>query len=617
MRYAKCMQVMSFHQKMTGTMWTSDRIVTMACYLRIDFPAKLSSANMAVNGTLGNHTVATVIKLSSSSNAYLGISPSKDDMSLSNVGPSVIETKTNGHETLRLRFCTKPGVYLDDLRLEANTESYTYEDEILNIKRLSYDAPTNYPGLHCATRKPASYRRKPNGQIWHLGISLGPVFNSGFAYWADLRKPEPDADCLALTVEVQLTGGERVEDKTMRHVVVKSIANNKVTLASRIVIVLKDHHNAFLDVNLGLMSQLSVNAGEFFMDIHANLSEQSTLECRRASFWLMHGGIFEVNVVSVKFNDARVKLVSLSNGRGLKVFEGDLRFGVTGVIRLVLKSLPNVMVKRDVNIDVGGILKCNTQDNSKPIFNPPVYFSQTARLVAAAGEHLGNPNYLRLKPCQVRVFGAPGDFGDILLHSDATRYWTTHARGGYYKAFRSVTVLFGRVFHISDITLKLKENANNTPRSLDLDGTRDGKSFFFLRKVGVAFQSNSLETNITLTNLPGVRGLRLTLRDLLYDDEVVHIKMGFFGSLESQAQNDFDPCEAQTTSSTDGQCASSVALRSYVSGPDFIVYCDQIPDVAVDYQIRSVWMVASRKWYRTFRKRMCCWPRQAVRKSTF
>ncbi|VDD77054.1 unnamed protein product [Mesocestoides corti] len=496
-------------------------LVTMACYLRIDFPAKLSSANMAVNGTLGNHTVATVIKLSSSSNAYLGISPSKDDMSLSNVGPSVIETKTNGHETLRLRFCTKPGVYLDDLRLEANTESYTYEDEILNIKRLSYDAPTNYPGLHCATRKPASYRRKPNGQIWHLGISLGPVFNSGFAYWADLRKPEPDADCLALTVEVQLTGGERVEDKTMRHVVVKSIANNKVTLASRIVIVLKDHHNAFLDVNLGLMSQLS----------------------------------------------------------------GDLRFGVTGVIRLVLKSLPNVMVKRDVNIDVGGILKCNTQDNSKPIFNPPVYFSQTARLVAAAG---GNPNYLRLKPCQVRVFGAPGDFGDILLHSDATRYWTTHARGGYYKAFRSVTVLFGRVFHISDITLKLKENANNTPRSLDLDGTRDGKSFFFLRKVGVAFQSNSLETNITLTNLPGVRGLRLTLRDLLYDDEVVHIKMGFFGSLESQAQNDFDPCEAQTTSSTDGQCASSVALRSYVSGPDFIVYCDQIPDVAVDYQIRSV-----------------------------
>uniref|UniRef100_A0A5K3F3R8 Sortilin-Vps10 domain-containing protein n=1 Tax=Mesocestoides corti TaxID=53468 RepID=A0A5K3F3R8_MESCO len=29
-------------------------------------------------------------------------------------------------------------------------------------------------------------------------------------------------------------------------------------------------------------------------------------------------------------------------------------------------------------------------------------------------------------------------------------------------------------------------------------------------------------------------------------------------------------------------------LRSYVAGPDFVVYCDQVPDVAVKHQIHSV-----------------------------
>uniref|UniRef100_A0A5K3G247 RRM domain-containing protein n=1 Tax=Mesocestoides corti TaxID=53468 RepID=A0A5K3G247_MESCO len=57
--------------------------------------------------------------------------------------------------------------------------------------------------------------------------------------------------------------------------------------------------------------------------------------------------------------------------------------------------------------------------------------------------------------------------------------------------------------------------------------------------MGVSFQPNSSETNVPLSNLPAVRGLRITLSDLLDDNEVAHIKMGFFGSLESQAQNDF------------------------------------------------------------------------------
>uniref|UniRef100_A0A5K3FZP3 Uncharacterized protein n=2 Tax=Mesocestoides corti TaxID=53468 RepID=A0A5K3FZP3_MESCO len=199
----------------------------------------------------------------------------------------------------------------------------------------------------------------------------------------------------------------------------------------------------------------------------------------------MHGGVFSVNVQEVMLQDVKVDPVPVSNGRGVRLFEGGLYFGVSGAIRLVLKQLPNVEVDNHVDVDVDGILKCRTyrrqQNIHDPTFNPPIYFSQKLRLVAAAGEHHRDHGYVRLKPCQVRVFGVPGDFEDVLLHSDPTRYWTTHARGGYYKAFRSVTVLFGRVAHISEITLKLKENANNTPRSLDLDGTRDGKSFHFLR----------------------------------------------------------------------------------------------------------------------------------------
>uniref|UniRef100_A0A5K3G5L5 Sortilin_C domain-containing protein n=1 Tax=Mesocestoides corti TaxID=53468 RepID=A0A5K3G5L5_MESCO len=117
--------------------------------------------------------------------------------------------------------------------------------------------------------------------------------------------------------------------------------------------------------------------------------------------------------------------------------QGGIYFGVGSVIRLVLRPLSSVRVNKDVNIDLSGILRCHTYsqkpNNHEPIHRPPIYFSQTVRLVAAAG-----------------------------------------------------------------------------------------------------------------------------------------------GS-----------CKPQTSKCTDGQCAASEANRSYIAGNDFIIYCDQVPDVAVDYQTHS------------------------------
>ncbi|VDD84521.1 unnamed protein product [Mesocestoides corti] len=134
----------------------------------------------------------------------------------------------------------------------------------------------------------------------------------------------------------------------------------------------------------------------------------------------------------------RLNLLKHCSGVASEVFpQGGIYFGVGSVIRLVLRPLSSVRVNKDVNIDLSGILRCHTYsqkpNNHEPIHRPPIYFSQTVRLVAAAG-----------------------------------------------------------------------------------------------------------------------------------------------GS-----------CKPQTSKCTDGQCAASEANRSYIAGNDFIIYCDQVPDVAVDYQTHS------------------------------
>uniref|UniRef100_A0A5K3FSY9 Sortilin_C domain-containing protein n=1 Tax=Mesocestoides corti TaxID=53468 RepID=A0A5K3FSY9_MESCO len=64
--------------------------------------------------------------------------------------------------------------------------------------------------------------------------------------------------------------------------------------------------------------------------------------------------------------------------------------------------------------------------------------------------------------------------------------------------------------------------------------------------------------------------------------------MRFYGWMELRTRYDYGPCKVQKFGCTDGQCAASVALRSYVVGRDFIVYCDQVPGLALTYRIRSI-----------------------------
>uniref|UniRef100_A0A5K3G4P6 Fibrillar collagen NC1 domain-containing protein n=1 Tax=Mesocestoides corti TaxID=53468 RepID=A0A5K3G4P6_MESCO len=46
--------------------------------------------------------------------------------------------------------------------------------------------------------------------------------------------------------------------------------------------------------------------------------------------------------------------------------------------------------------------------------------------------------------------------------------------------------------------------------------------------------------------------------------------------------------KTQTSGCTDGQRAASEPTRSYIAGNDFIIYCDQVPDVAADNQTHSI-----------------------------
>ncbi len=48
-----------------------------------------------------------------------------------------------------------------------------------------------------------------------------------------------------------------------------------------------------------------------------------------------------------------------------------------------------------------------------------------------------------------------------------------------------------------------------------------------------------------------------------------------------------DACKPRTPGCANGQCAAYLGLRSFLAGPNFIIYCDQIPDPTSTYKYYS------------------------------
>uniref|UniRef100_A0A5K3G574 C2 domain-containing protein n=1 Tax=Mesocestoides corti TaxID=53468 RepID=A0A5K3G574_MESCO len=80
-----------------------------------------------------------------------------------------------------------------------------------------------------------------------------------YAYWVDQRKPERDADCIDLRVRIQLTSGGGINNGSKLYVAVNSIVNDKVILTNRTAVVVRAWHDTLVHVDLGLVSQPSVN----------------------------------------------------------------------------------------------------------------------------------------------------------------------------------------------------------------------------------------------------------------------------------------------------------------------------------------------------------------------
>uniref|UniRef100_A0A5K3G265 REJ domain-containing protein n=2 Tax=Mesocestoides corti TaxID=53468 RepID=A0A5K3G265_MESCO len=164
-----------------GTLLVKDNVnskVIVACYVRAIFSRIPWFANIIVRGNLENYTVTDAVTISSSSNVQREKPFSKHDISLSLVGPNVVEMMFKEYQTLKFRFCAKPGVHLNDLRFEAYSEDHTYAEELLTVDCFSYSASVNYPGLNFAAPRTLLDRRNSTGHVWRHKISLGPVFNS-------------------------------------------------------------------------------------------------------------------------------------------------------------------------------------------------------------------------------------------------------------------------------------------------------------------------------------------------------------------------------------------------------------------------------------------------------
>lgn len=151
---------------------------------------------------------------------------------------------------------------------------------------------------------------------------------------------------------------------------------------------------------------------------------------------------------------------------------------------------------------------------------------------------------LQLKLCQVR---GCGNVEDLFYESGMDKFWTASADS-------RLDVIFGQAVTIDSLTIRIKSN-QNWPTSIRVLTTGDGNLFLFQVEVALqpinlviiiclfqkflTFSAASLETNVTLNNLPQHRGLRLIIRNAYYEHEILDIKMAFYGTYGSKTKEDF------------------------------------------------------------------------------
>ncbi|VDK32898.1 unnamed protein product [Taenia asiatica] len=461
------------------------------------------------------------------------------DLSLRFAGSYEVDMSSRATQTLQLYFCLRPGTYLNNLSFEAFSEFTAGREEVITINHISFNRSVNIPGLQFPQSQEQVSIRKAGGQIFARKVCAGPAYNTGYSYKKKNGLPNVTDDCIGISVEFQLADSEEVRSGAVHPVFTRIFDGDQLLHNLKVSVNVIDQVSPNLNVDFHFTNVKRKERGIYLLDLKITIANDSTLECHDAAVWLIHGGLFNVTVVKVENITMQIDLVTLPSGNGVSLAEhGGVYFDSTGLISLSLRQNVSFKVKENLDVGVSGMLRCRTYDRSfrsktQP-YEQPTYFQALARLPIEVGDSIAPLSRLKLKLCQVR---GCGNVKDLFYESGMDNFWTARA------------------------------------------DSRLDKS--------LTFYATSLETNVTLNNLPQHRGLRLIIKNAYYEHETLDIKMAFYGTYGLKMEGDFDPCDLPSMDNKERECDEAQSQRSYIAGVDFVVFCDRIPSYLADGESNS------------------------------
>ncbi|VDM31522.1 unnamed protein product [Hydatigera taeniaeformis] len=512
----------------------TDNKINLGIYMRIKATPFKGKEVLTLRGVVEGLEVTKSLSISDESPRKLGFPFLDEDLSLRFSGPHEVEMYSRETLTLQLYFCSRPGVYINNLSFEALSEFSPETEEVITINCISFNRSVNIVGLQFPQSQEQVSFRKPSGQIFSRKIGAGPAYNTGYGYKKKNRLPKTTDDCIGIEVTFQLADAEEVYSGAVYPVLTKIFNDDQLLLKLRVSVKVIDQPSPTLNVEIRFINVKRNGSGKYILDLELSIAKASTLECHDAAIWLMHGGFFNVSTVKMRNSVMKVDLAPLPSGTGISLVKhGGVYFDSTGIMTLALKQRIPFKVKGNLGFGVIGILRCRTYDRSLGSkirsYEPPTFFQNHALLPIEVGDAIAPLSHIHLRLCQVR---GCGNVEDLFYESGMDKFWNARADS-------RLDILFGQSVTIDILTIRIKSK-QNWPTSMHVLTTGDGNSFLFQVEKSLAFPAAALETNVSLNSLPQHRGLRLIIKNAYYEHENLDIKMAFFGTYGLKMMGDFD-----------------------------------------------------------------------------
>ncbi|PAA82367.1 hypothetical protein BOX15_Mlig018624g3 [Macrostomum lignano] len=418
------------------------------------------------------------------------------------------------------------------------------------------------------------------------------VQNSGLSSLKNSRFPSNATNNFTVTYSIKLADHPNANNDSVFQMSLGLHLLDRIVVGLRDIKVMRDNTewpNGTVSVNISSLPASIYSAGEIVtLYVNVSCSNWSSAELQNAVLFL--------------HTPPYIKLVNMSNiqyaSGGISAVErpdGGMKFAFNNTIFLA----ETVQFEINVAMKENFILPGNRETANATSVYEFVYkmFDRAGNLNSArwyrkAGSvffqvrgapappdgcnlDFGMNDTSKISSCQISSFMAP--YAGFEAHNvrPALAGWKPHVRGGDYKNFRYVNVVFGYLKRISRIIVYADGASANKPTCLNLYKTMDGRAYTLHKTIDISGYYVGHVANFSVQPRLVGRGVRVGVCDTSVQDAEVIVRFDLFGCNYSAEldSNAFDPCSRQPYDN--GHCGRSYLYLNDTS--DTIYYCDHVP----------------------------------------